>query len=227
MKKRWLILLMTGIFCLMGCQSTEEKQQAAILETFEQMGVEHNEVIMSVLSKEWKVLNSEAVYRFTKEGTGNVCGENFTYSCGFDEENKIMLQITMDETAEELHYFVSSDDTGHGLYLESVQQTEKIHLILANVELLDIKGEASVFVGEWVDKGDNRYLLNDDGTMMIHGAENEKEGTYSVVRKDGLELLTLVFGINTLEFAYEFADETTIRLCAPGTENIHTWVKKQ
>ena len=226
MKKRWLILLMAGMFCLTGCQSAEEKQQAAMLEAFEQMGVEPNEVVRSVLAKEWKVLNSEAVYQFTKEGTGTVSGENFTYSCGFDVDNKIMLHMTMEDTAEEFYYFVSSDDTGHGLYLEPVQQTETIHLILANVELLDIKDEAFVFIGEWVDKSDNRYVLNDDGTMRIHGADSDKEGTYSVARRDGVELFTLVFGSNTLEFAYEFLDETTVRLCAPGTEIIHTWVKK-
>lgn len=226
MKNRWLILLMAGIFCLTGCQSAEEKQRTAIQEAFEQMGVEHNEVIMAVLSKEWKVLNSEATYEFTKEGTGNISGETLTYSCGFCEENDIMLQIKMDENGEEFCYFVSADDTGHGLYLKPVQEEEKTHLILANVELLDIKKEASVFIGEWSDKSDNRYMLNDDGTMTIRGADSEKEGTYSVARRDGVELLTLVFGSNTLEFAYEFLDETTVRLCAPGTEIIHTWVKK-
>ena len=69
--------------------------------------------------------------------------------------------------------------------------------------------------------------MNTNRVQVFHGADSDKEGTYSVVRRDGVEILTLVFGSNTLEFAYEFLDETTIRLCAPGTETIHTWVKKQ
>ena len=226
MKKRWLALLFAGVLCLTGCQSAEEKKQAEMLEAFETMGVEHNEVIMSVLSKDWQVLDREETYAFTKEGTGNISGEEFTYSCGFNEENDIMLQITMNDTAEEFHYMVSADDTGHGLYFEAVTEEVTQHLLLNNVELLDVKEEAAVFVGEWADKGDNRYILNDDMTMTIKSADSEKEGTYSVALKDDTALLTLVFGSNTLEFEYEFLDGTTMKLCAPGTETVHTWIKK-
>ena len=94
MKKRLLVLVLAGVLCLTGCQSAEEKQQAQMMEAFEKMGVEHNEVIMSVLSKEWKVLGGETTYEFTKEGTGNITGDTFTYSCGFDEENdKLRLEL--------------------------------------------------------------------------------------------------------------------------------------
>lgn len=225
MKKRLFILLAAGILCLTGCQSAEEKQQAELMEAFEEMGVEHNEVIMSVLSKEWKVLDGEDIYEFTKEGTGTVSGETFTYSCGFNEDNDIMLQMTMDETGEEYHYFVSADDTGHGLFFESVEG-ENMHLLLANVELLEMTDErAKKMIGEWADKSDNRYVFEEDRTMMIKGS-SETEGTYSVVIRDGMPVLTLVFGSNTLEFEYEFVEDTIIDLCAPGTETVHTWIKK-
>ena len=225
MKKRVLVLLMAGILCLTGCQSAQEKQQAEMMEAFEQMGVEHNEVIMSVLSKEWKVLDGNDTYEFTKEGTGTLSGETFTYSCGFNEENDIMLQITMDETAEEYNYFVSADTTGHGLVLEPVEG-EDLHLLLANVELLEMTDErAQKIVGEWADKSDNRYVFAEDRTMVIKGA-SETEGTYSVVLRDGTPLLTLVFGSNTLEFEYEFVNDTAMDLQAPGTETVHTWIKK-
>lgn len=226
MKRRWMVLLLAGLLCLTGCRSAEEKKQNELMEAFEQMGVEHNEVIMAVLSKDWNVLDSEDTYTFTKEGTGNVSGEEFTYSCGFNEENDIMLQIVMDETEEEFHYLVSADDTGHGLYLESVTEDVTQHLILSNVKLLDVKEEAAALIGEWADKSDNRYILNDDETMVIKSADSEKEGTYSVAERDGIPLLTLVFGSNTLEFEYELLDDTTLRLCAPGTETLHTWIKK-
>ena len=226
MKKRLLVLLMAGILGLTGCQSAEEKKQAEMMEAFEQMGVEHNEVIMSVLSKKWKVLGGKDTYEFTKEGTGNLSGEEFKYSCGFNEENDIMLQITMNETEKELNYFVSADDTGHGLFLETVDG-ERMQLLLANVELLDMKDErAKLIVGEWADKSDNRYVFEEDRKLVIKGSDSEKEGSYSVVIRDEIPLLTLVIGSNTLEFEYEFVNESAMDLCAPGTETVHTWIKK-
>lgn len=226
MKKRLLVLVLAGVLCLTGCQSAEEKQQAQMMEAFEKMGVEHNEVIMSVLSKEWKVLGGETTYEFTKEGTGNISGDTFTYSCGFDEENDIMLQITMDETEEEFHYFVSADDTGHGLFFETVEG-ETMQLLMANVELLDMADErVQRIIGEWADKSDNRYVFDEERKLVIKGSDSEKEGSYSVVIRDEVSLLTLVIGSNTLEFQFEFVDENIMDLCAPGTETVHTWIKK-
>lgn len=229
MKKRLLILLCIGVLCLTGCQSEEEKRQAEIMEAFEEMGVDHNEVVMSVLSKSWKVLGTEDTYEFTKEGTGNVSGVEFTYTCGFNEDNDIMLQIMREDTdVEELNYFVSSDDTGHGIYVEPAMGGETMHLIPSNVELLDITDErAAFFVGEWADKSDNRYVFREDFTMVIKSSDSETEGTYSVVIRDDVPLLTLVFGSNTLEFEYELLkDQTTVKLQAPGTDTVHTWIKK-
>lgn len=228
MKKRLFILLCIGILCLTGCQSEEEKKQAEVMEAFESMGVEHNEVIMSVLSKSWNVLDKEESYEFTKEGTGNASGEGFTYTCGFNDDNQIMLQLTMDETGEEKNYFVSSDTTGQGIYLKPAVEGDTMHLLPSNVELLDVADErASFFVGEWADKSDNRYVLNEDSTMVIQSSDGETEGTYSVAIRDDIPLLTLVFGSNTLEFEYELLEDgTTVNLQAPGTDNVHTWIKK-
>ena len=226
MKKRLIVLFLAGILCLTGCQSAEEKQQAEMMEAFETMGVEHNEVIMSVLSKTWNVLDGEDTYEFTKEGTGNISGEEFTYSCGFNEENDIMLQITMNETEEEFNYFVSADDTGHGLFFETVDG-EVMQLLMSNVELLDTADErAKRFLGEWADKSDNRYVFENDRKLVIKSADSEKTGSYSVVLRDEVPLLTLVIGSNTLEFEFEFVEDTIIDLCAPGTETVHTWIKK-
>lgn len=103
-----------------------------------------------------------------------------------------------------------------------------MHLIPSNVELLDITDErAAFFVGEWADKSDNRYVFREDFTMVIKSSDSETEGTYSVVIRDDVPLLTLVFGSNTLEFEYELLkDQTTVKLQAPGTDTVHTWIKK-
>ena len=72
-------------------------------------------------------------------------------------------------------------------------------------------------------------IFNEDGTMLIKGSQSETEGTFSVVewKEDGSLLLTLVFGSDTMEFNYEFlSDGVTVQLCRPGTDIIHTWIKK-
>ena len=192
--------------------------------------MEHSAVIMNVLSKEWVEADSNEIYVFTKEGTGEIAGAGFTYSCGFDDENNIALKVTMDETKEEKYFYVSTDDTGYGLKLDLAGEEADVYLIQNNVEIIEISNErAAAVVGEWADKSDNRYILNDDNTMLIKGSQSETEGTFSVVelKEDGSLLLTLVFGSDTMEFNFEFLDDgNTMKLCRPGTDIIHTWIKK-
>ncbi len=230
MKKRLLALLFVGVLALTGCQSEEEAKKEAIQAAFENIGMEHSTVIMNVLSKEWAEVDGEDTYVFTKEGTGEISGDAFTYSCGFDEENQIALKIVMDETGEEKYYYVSTDDTGYGLNLDLAGDEKDVYLLQSNVELIDLSDErAAAVVGEWADKSDNRYILNEDYTMLIKGSQSETEGTFSVVewKEDGKLLLTLVFGSDTMEFNFEFLDDgDTMKLCRPGTDVIHTWIKK-
>ena len=66
-------------------------------------------------------------------------------------------------------------------------------------------------------------------TILIKGSQSETEGTFSVVewKEDGSLLLTLVFGSDTMEFNFEFLDNgNTMQLCRPGTDIVHTWIKK-
>ena len=230
MKKKLLALLFVAVLCLTGCQSEEEEKKEALQEAFENIGMEHSAVIMNVLSKEWVEADSKEIYAFTKEGTGEIAGAGFTYSCGFDDENNIALKITMDETKEEKYFYVSTDDTGYGLKLDLAGEEEDVYLIQNNIEIIDVSDEcAAAVVGEWADKSDNRYILNDDNTMLIKGSQSETEGTFSVVelKEDGSLLLTLVFGSDTMEFNYQFLDDgNTMKLCRPGTDIIHTWIKK-
>ena len=230
MKKSLLVLLLIGLMALTGCQSKEQAKADAIREAFENIGMEHSAVIMNVLSKEWEAVDSEDTYMFTKEGTGEISGQAFTYSCGFDEENRIALKIVMDENAEERYFYVSTDDTGYGLNLDLAGEGEDVYLLQTNIEMIDISDErAAAVLGEWADKSDNRYVFNDDNSMLIKGSHSETEGTFSVVewKEDGTLLLTLVFGSDTMEFNFEFLDDgNTMKLCRPGTDVVHTWIKK-
>ena len=229
MKKRLLALLFAGVLALSGCQSAEEAQKEKIMETFENIGMEYSAVIMNVLAKEWTEVGGEDTYVFTTEGTGEISGNTFTYSCGFDEENNIALKMIMDDTEEERYYYVSTDDTGYGLNLEAAGEEKDVYLFQNNVELLELSDErAAGIIGEWADKSDNRYIFHEDRTMLIKGSQSETEGTFSVVewKEDGSLLLTLVFGSDTMEFYYEFLSDGSIQLCRPGTDVVHTWIKK-
>ena len=230
MKKRLLALLFIGILALTGCQNKEQAKLEAIQAAFDEIGMEHSAVIMNVLSKEWVETDGEDIYVFTKEGTGDISGKTFTYSCGFDEENNIALKLVMDETKEEKYFYVSTDDTGYGLTLDLAGEENDVHLLQNNVELIDISDErAAVILGEWADKSDNRYIFKEDGSMLIKGSQSETEGTFSVVewKEDGSLLFTLVFGSDTMEFNFEMLDDgDTMKLCRPGTDVIHTWIKK-
>lgn len=228
-RRRFVLLLCIGILCLSGCQSKEEKHQAEIMEAFESMGTEYEQVIMSVLSGSWKVSDSEDIYEFTKEGTGNISGKEFTYSCGFNEEHDMMLQMIMGDTQEKLNFFVSNDETGYGLYFEPAGKDEGIHLLQSDIKLLEITDErAAFFVGEWADKSDNRYIFHEDFSMVVKGSERTSEGTYSVAIRDDVPFLMLALDSNMLEFKYELLeDKTTVQLQAPGTDIVHTWMKKQ
>lgn len=122
MKRGVFIVLLAGVLALGGCQTKKEAEEARITEAFENMGVEHEEVIKAVLSKKWNAVEPDDIYQttgdtyeFTREGTGEFSGESFTYTCGFDDEHEIVLRIVMDDTKEEKTYFVRTDDTGYGL----------------------------------------------------------------------------------------------------------------
>lgn len=230
MKKKLLALLFVGILALGGCQSKEAADKEKIMKAFESIGMEYSTVIANVLSKEWNVVDGEDIYEFTKEGTGTISGEAFTYSCGFDEDNQIALKIIADDTQEEHYYYVSTDDTGYGLHLDAVGNEEDVYLFQNNVELIAVDDErAKDLIGEWADKSDNRYVLREDRTMTIKGTSSETEGTFSVVeqKEDGTLLVTLVFGADTMEFTYSFLDNgDTVQLCRPGTDTVHTWIRK-
>lgn len=228
MKKGLLVLLFAGILALGGCQTKEDAEKARLIEAFENMGAEHSEVIKAVLAKEWNVADSEESYVFTMEGTGEISGESFTYTCGFDEKNKIVLQIVMDDTKEERKYFVSTDDTGYGLHLDAPGE-EDIYLLQANMEIFGADDERAAGVsGEWADKSNNHYFLNEDRTMLIKNKSGvETEGTYSLAENrdnEGKLLLTLVFDGNTLDFNYTVSgDGTTLTLSTP--EASHIWTR--
>ena len=91
MKKRLLALLFVVVLCLSGCQNEETAKKDALEKAFENIGMEHSAVIMNVLSKEWNVVGGEDTYTFTKEGTGDISGEAFTYSCDFKSGKQLLV----------------------------------------------------------------------------------------------------------------------------------------
>lgn len=227
MRKKTAVLLFMGILTLTGCQSAEAKREQQFVESLENVGVSYDSVVMNVLSKEWKAENGD-IYTFTKDADGDISGETFTYTCGLNEENEIVLQIVMDASKEEKNYYVTTDETGYGLYLEPAGEGEQIYILQTNVELLSSDDAlVSGIFGEWADKSDNRYIFNEDGTMQIKGSSSDRDGTYSVAETENGIILKMLFGADELEFHYEFTqDGAALELVAPGTETVHTWTRQ-
>ena len=230
MKKGLLALLFVGVLCLSGCQSEEKKEIEAFQKAFETVDTKYSEAIKTVMTNEWAENDGEDIYVFTQEGTGDISGETFTYSCGFDAENKIAMKVVMDETKEEKYFYVSTDKTGYGLNLDVVGSDEDLYLMRTNIELIALSDErAAGIVGEWADKSDNRYVFREDGTMVIKGSASDIEGTFSLVKleEEGNLIFTLLFANDIMDFYYEMSEDgSTMKLCRPGTDVIHTWTKQ-
>lgn len=234
MKKRVCILLLTSAFFVCGCENTEELQNAENAEkeqmrdSFDRMDREFSVIISNVLSKEWIEKESNEIYVFSADGDGSVSGADFSYYCGFDEKNDIILKIVMDDTAKEAYYYVSTDETGYGLYLDGPGTENDLYLMQNNIELFDLSDEQTQkILGEWSDQNDHRYIFKKDGTMLVKGTERDSEGTFRIARykETGEVYLMLVTGSNSMEFQYEFVNEDTLELCRPGTDTVHTWEK--
>lgn len=240
MKKTIVALFLAASVLLTGCQEkAEEPAQSrteavdqASKELKEKMGdgyITPSESVKKVMAKKWNVIGTDSVYDLKEDGTGTFDGKALTFQCGFDEENNITLGIQMDESDQEKIYAINTDETGYGLYLESLDGGEDLQLFQADIELLDSSDpKAAAFVGTWKDDSENEYVLKEDRTAVIKGSSGESKGTYSVVKNaQGMEILNLVMPGGSLEYEYTFCEENTVvELCSPGTETVHRWTKK-
>lgn len=188
-----------------------------------------SESVAKVVAKKWKVDGKNIVYDLKTDGTGTKDGEAFTFECGFDEDNNITLAITPDGKDEKLTYAITTDSTGYGINLKSLDGGEDLRLLQADVEFLDMSDErASDIVGIWSDESGNKYEFRKNGKMKIKGSSGITEGTYSAVQNgEGTLLLNLVVSGGSLEYEYTLSDDgNTLNLVSPGTDTVHSWTKE-
>ena len=135
---------------------------------------------------------------------------------------------TMDGEEEGKLYAVTTDDTGYGVVLESLDGGKDIKLLQADTELLDLTDDrAKGLIGKWTDNSGNEYKLKKDGKLVIKSSSGETKGTYCVAENaDGTLRLNLVISGGTLEYVYTLSDDgSTVELCSPGTDTVHKWTK--
>ena len=238
MKKKLLILALASVFCMSGC-GEKDKPAASITDEVDQYAeqiqesgqeglIAPSEAVKNLLIKTWKVDGEDDVYTMKQDGTGTKNEESFTFECGFDEDNNITLEITLDGTDETELYALSSDETGYGLDLVALDSGKDLRLVLADLEFLGMGDErAAGIVGEWKDQSGNRYVFGKDNCVTIKGSDQDTEGTYSAVQDaDGTLFLKLMVPGGSLEFEYKLnEDNTQIELCSPGTDVVHVWTK--
>lgn len=241
MKRLIVALLLATTLCMTGCGDTKKTTEPAASKTEEvdkatsklkdEMGEGYilpSDSVKKVMAKQWKVVGTDTIYNLKEDGTGTKDDTALTFECGFDEDNNITLGITMDGEEKEQLYAITTDDTGYGLSLKSLDGGEDMEFLQADTELLDLKDErAKGLVGKWTDDSGNEYNLKKDGKLVIKSTSGETKGTYCVAENtDGTLRLNLVVSGGTLEYVYTLSeDDSSVSLCSPGTDTIHTWTK--
>ena len=241
MKKKILILtfaLMIGLMGLTGCteekkagKSTTEEVDSYTAEMEDTLGGQlsaPSEAVTKAVSNTWAVQGSDDIYELNVDGTGKKNDEDLTFECGFDDEKNITLQMRIGDA--EMLYAISTDETGYGIELTSLDGGEDLYFLPADLEFLDMTDKrAEGILGEWSDESGNTYKFDEDKSMEIGGESGKTEGTYSVVEDaNGTRLLRIVVSGGSLE--YEFTlneDNTQMDLVSPGTDTVHRWTKNK
>ena len=241
MKKKILILtfaLMIGLMGLTGCteekkagKSTTEEVDSYTAEMEDTLGGQlsaPSEAVTKAVSNTWAVQGSDDIYELNVDGTGKKNDEDLTFECGFDDEKNITLQMRIGDA--QMLYAISTDETGYGIELTSLDGGEDLYFLPADLEFLDMTDKrAEGILGEWSDESGNTYKFDEDKSMEIGGESGKTEGTYSVVEDaNGTRLLRIVVSGGSLE--YEFTldeDNTQMDLVSPGTDTVHGWTKNK
>ena len=241
MKKKILILtfaLIVGSTGLTGCteekkagKSTTEKVDSYTSEMEDTLGGQlsaPSEAVTKAISNTWAVQGNNDIYELKSDGTGKKNDEDLTFECGFDDENNITLLMRIGD--DEMLYAISTDETGYGIELISLDGGEDLYFLPANLEFLEMTDErAEGILGEWSDESGNTYKFDEDKSMEIKGESGKTEGTFSVVQdENGTLLLRIVVSGGSLEYEYTLnEDNTQMDLVSPGTDRVHHWTKNK
>lgn len=211
----------------------ETDDTAGVSDVLGDMTIDYSEAVAAVISRSWNVEGEEETYTFSPDGSGehglNEEKEAFRYTCGFDEENNILVQIMTGDLEET--YQISTDETGYGLYMEAASKGgEKKLLLPAGLKILDINDKrVSDILGIWKDDSGNRYEFTEDGKFRILTSENN-DGTFSAAEKEGgevQEVCILVAG-GTLKYEYRLQDEgKTLELYSRDAESFYYWHREE
>lgn len=240
MKRKLLLITLAAVlaFGITGC-SEEKKAGKSITEEVDgytdevedSMGGQlsaPSEAVTKAVSNTWVVPGCDDVYELKTDGTGKKNDEDLTFECGFDDAKNITLK--MDVGGKEYLYAISTDDTGYGINLTALDDSEDLYFLPANLEFLAMDDErAQGIVGEWEDGSGNTYRFDKDKSLKIKGDDTDTDGTYSVVENEnGTLLLRLVVPGGSLEYEYALSeDDSRMDLVSPGTDIVHTWTKNK
>ena len=148
MRKKLVLIAAAAVLCLSGCseekragKSTTEKVDEFANDAKDSLGDNvslPSESVTKAVSDTWIVSGTDEIYVLNEDGTGTKDGSPFTFECGFDDENNITLRIIMDDTEEEALYALSTDITGYGIDLTSLDGGEDLRFLPEDLEFLDL-----------------------------------------------------------------------------------------
>ena len=210
-----------------GNQSVTQEETAAVLEeVLADYIIQPNDALKMVFSKSWDITGTEDIYVLEMDGTGKKNEEAFTYECGFDADNNIVLKFNMG--SESTAYVAVSDATGYGLDLTPVSEGTAMNLFPSDMTLLEMSDEkVTGLFGVWKDASGNGYEFSEDGTLMIRGKEADTPGTWCAIEKEnGRVIVNLLVTGGSLEFEYEIQEEgKTLALYNRGAETWYYWTR--
>lgn len=241
MKNKTLLLLTVTIaaVCLSACGGGEKKAGKSTTEQVDEMASQAqesmdgidlpSESVTKAVSNTWIVPDTKEIYVLQADGTGNRDGEPFTFECGFDDENNITLKIMMDDGSGENLYAISTDSTGYGIDLASLDGGDDLKFLPEDLEFLATDdARIADLIGTWADESGNKYIFGADGSLLIKSSDGETKGTFSAVTdaKGGLFFRIVVEG-GSLEYGFEVSsDGKKMELAIPGNDVIHSWTKQ-
>lgn len=248
--KKLLIYMLTFsiVLGLAGCGAAEAKQEENLTEEgaaaapdapsldaedvgLEDYVVEYSDAVVAIIAKDWAVEGKEEGYLFRTDGTGEKTADgktaSFSYTCGFDADNHIILYLS--EGVNE-KYQIMSDETGYGVKLVPVDgRGEEKKLLPPNLKILDTEDEkVAGLIGVWTDDSGNEYEFKQDETFRILTRE-DSNGTFKASEdaEEGILKVSILVAGGTLQYEYEIQDEgQTLELYNRAAESWYYWHRK-
>lgn len=221
--KYLLRFLLLGTVFLCGCTSKSTALPQSSSENH--CDVTPSSALTQVLTGQWIAADTQEHYEFSEDLTGTKNEIPFTYECSVSQTGTLYVTLTLSTAISET-YEISSDHTGYGIIMNSLETKEHFLLFPKGMTELSLKDPSlSGLLGSWKDASGNTYTFYEDFTFSISNGES---GTYGLLQKEvsAFPFLTLVFTGGMLEYELNISEDSkTLYLYDSSLQTTYTWYR--